>query len=86
MHFTMSLFDEIIDAGTNPPGTGCGVSKALDVMTEADAADFKRALEDRSLFGTTISEVLKKKRNLSVSGYTIQRHRRRVCSCSEETE
>lgn len=81
MNFNMSLFDEIATANTNnKPGPGCGVAKALESMEAADAADVVRAMAS-DMKGSVISDVLKEKRDIRVSGFTIQWHRRGRCSC-----
>jgi hypothetical protein len=76
----MGLFDEIKDVASTPPGPRCGVSRILAAMSAEDASDLQKALDDPSIYGTTISEVLKKHGH-SVTGYTVTRHRKKRCSC-----
>lgn len=79
----MGLFDDIKTESSKLPGVKCGVTRALVELGQDDsklAADLQRALDDSTIYGTTISDVLRK-RGLHVTGYTIQRHRRKICSC-----
>lgn len=81
MNFNMSLYDEIATAhNKNKPGPVCGVAKALEAMKAADAADLLRAMAS-DMKGSVISDVLKEKRNIRVSGFTVQWHRKGRCSC-----
>lgn len=79
----MSLFDDIKTEAAKFPGVKCGVTRALEELGQDDlklADDLQRALDDQTIYGTTISDVLRR-RGLHVTGYTIQRHRRKICSC-----
>lgn len=80
----MGLFDEITETNLEPHYNRCGVQKIFDQFESlADAEDLIRALKDNNIRGTKIATALKK-RGYQVTGFTIQRHRRGVCSCSSE--
>lgn len=57
---------------------GCSVSRLE--LTEEQNTKFTAAMEEPAITGEAISRVLKSW-GFSVSGDTLQRHRRGVCSC-----
>lgn len=58
----------------------CPVAKALDSMTEEDAAAFTAALSDEDIEHVTLREVLKKN-NYKTGERAVGNHRNRKCSC-----
>lgn len=71
---------EAIRASMPPRGGGCGVAKIMAAMDKALADELRAALDMADLPGQAIAAELKR-RGFDVAGNTIQRHRRKVCSC-----
>lgn len=76
------LFSEIKASDTRAfhGGTPCTVKEVLESLEKNDREDLEKALEDRSIMGTSITNVLKR-RGFNISAHTVQRHRRGGCSC-----
>lgn len=75
-----SLIDEIRAAPRPHPGGACGVAKMLGRMDPKLAEELRAALAMPDLTGVAISDALRR-RGYTVSSYTLNRHRRGVCSC-----
>lgn len=58
----------------------CSVTQTLKSLSPADKAAFEEALADPTIYGTSISKVLKSK-GYDVGSSAIQRHRRGACAC-----
>lgn len=52
-------------------------------MSPADAEDLLKAIADPTIYGSTIAEVVRSKRSIQLSGFSVQRHRRGICSCAK---
>lgn len=79
----MGLMDEIRQE-IPKKGPRCSIRTAMEEMDPADAKELKLAFEDRSIPGTAIFRALKA-RGLEVSDHTLQRHRRKECSCRKDS-
>lgn len=77
----MTSFLSELDKSIAKPGTPCSLSIAIAQLSEEDKKDLNIALADRLRYpGTSIAAVLRK-RGISVSGPSVQRHRRKMCTC-----
>jgi len=77
----VGLLGEVREAqAAHRKGLPCSVSVALEGLQGEDRKDFEEALADESIYGSTLSRVLKA-RGFVVPQESIQRHRRGVCAC-----
>lgn len=77
----MGLLGEVRSAqAAHRRGGRCSVSVAIDAMEGQDRKDLMAALADESIYGSTLSRVLKA-RGHRVPPEAIQRHRRGACAC-----
>lgn len=58
----------------------CSVTQTLKLLSPTDRGAFEEALADPTIYGTSISKVLKTK-GFDVGAPAIQRHRRGACAC-----
>lgn len=75
----MGLMDELELEHWGPPNK-CSVYKLVKTMTDPDAADLVKAIEDGIVPATVIERVLAK-RGLVLKHTSVQRHRRKECGC-----
>jgi hypothetical protein len=75
----MRLLDRIKSASA-PKAPRCSIGAALLSLGKQDSADLKSALEDHTIFGTTIEEVLKSE-GIKVGQGAVNRHRKHKCNC-----
>ncbi|MEU3052218.1 hypothetical protein [Streptomyces griseus] len=81
----MSKFDGFIsdaESESQLRRTGCGVQTLLEKLAEDDADQVRAALGRADITHQAISRALKR-RGLTVSAFTVGRHRRGICSCPE---
>jgi hypothetical protein len=81
----MSKFDGFIsdaEGESQPRKMGCGVQSLLENLAEDDAEQVKAAFARADITHQAISRALKR-RGLSLSAFTVGRHRRGICSCPE---
>lgn len=80
----MSLSEELIHLTTMHHNTKvrCKIQEFLDssLFTEEDRETFTVVMDNRSVYTSKIMPLLRK-RGLSASEATMNRHRRQVCSC-----
>ena len=80
----MSLTDELIHLTTLHHNVKqyCKIQEFLDssLFTDEDRETFRLVMENRSVYTSKIMPLLRK-RGLSASEATMNRHRRLVCSC-----
>jgi hypothetical protein len=75
----MRLLDRIKSASA-PKAPRCSIGAALLSLSEQDSEDLKAALDDHTIFGTTIEEVLKSE-GIKVGQGAVNRHRKHKCNC-----
>lgn len=75
-----ALLDEIKAVQSQHKPTTCTVALILQQVEESDLPALQQALDDPTIFGTSIAKVLKA-RGLDVGAQAIQRHRRKACHC-----
>lgn len=74
------LLDEINEISTDSNSKKCTVTQILEELSPEDREGLLVAFTKPHIRGTHISAALKK-RGFTVSSHTVQRHRRRACSC-----
>lgn len=72
---------EELETAKRLPGYPCGVLAVLEALPGSERDELELAFNDQAIRGEAISRVLKR-RGYSVSGFTVQRHRRGDCSCA----
>ena len=78
----MSAFTTALAAATElPKGPPCSVRSTLDSMDTESRSDLAAALADPAVPSSSISRALSAI-GPKVSGQTISRHRRSICSCT----
>ena len=75
----MGLLDEI-NANRQRTGTTCSVETVMAALDKKDRADLEAALADFGVTGSAIARALQA-RGHKVTQHTIQRHRRKDCTC-----
>jgi len=75
-----SLFAQFKERSQGRRGPRCTMGLAIEAMNEKDREDTLAALAEPGILGTAISRVLKA-HGFDVGADTVNRHRRRVCSC-----
>lgn len=75
-----SLLDEILEEQEAGKATRCTIRSIAEQMEDPDRSALVSALENPSVTGAAIAAVLKR-RGFTISSHTVQRHRRKVCSC-----
>ena len=81
----VSLLDEIEQEQATKATSTCTIRTILDSLDTEDREDLQGALNNLAVEGTTIAAILKR-RGFKVSSHTVQRHRRKACSCEDVTE
>lgn len=65
----------VLDGGRPPGSTG-------DELPPGERERLVAMLDDTTIFGSQISELLREKRGLNVGDNAVARHRRGVCRCT----
>jgi hypothetical protein len=76
-----SLLDDVA-AERRVKGPLCTIAILLDTLAPADATDLRTLLGNRTIPGTAIARVLRK-RGHTITDSTIQRHRNALCACPQ---
>jgi len=76
----MDLLDEFHEAQAGKRIVRCSVTELLKQLDDDERVAVEKAIDDHSIMGTTISEVLKA-RGHKLGADAVRRHRRKVCSC-----
>lgn len=77
---TSGFMDILIEEQTSQRiGPICSVCEAIKALPEADLRDFEAACADRRFTAKAIMRALKRK-DITVTEHTLQRHRRGECS------
>lgn len=76
------LFDDIKAAQTTNR-LECNVSVLMKTLGPADREGLISAMEDPTIYGSTIVKVLKD-RGHRIGDDSVRRHRRGACSCTDE--
>lgn len=80
----MSLLEDLHRTQNGAPsGVTCRVLTVLQDMDSSTRQELIDALDDDTLYGTTIAKVLVD-RGYDVTSRSIQRHRRNGCQCPKE--
>lgn len=64
-------------------GPSCSVGVLVSRMEDDDKATLAEWFEDSNRFSSDITDALNAEFDVSLSSYTVQRHRRHDCKCSE---
>lgn len=75
-----TLMDEILEVQEAGRAPGCTIRTILAALADQDRNALVSALETPAVTGAAIAAVLKR-RGFSITSHTVQRHRRKVCSC-----
>lgn len=71
-----------LDVAAQRPGPRCAISRLLDQLAPDDAATLTAAIDDITVESSRIARALQMlDSSVRVSRSTIQRHRKRECSC-----
>ena len=76
----MGLLDDIQKEPRVPTGRRCGVAIVMALLTKKERDDLHQAIDDITIPSTIIQRVLNK-RDIKITAYAINRHRRGECVC-----
>lgn len=77
----MALLDAINAARPTVSKSICGVRRVLAEMSQADAADFKSALQNPVIESSAIAKGVSVALGAKISAASVARHRKGECSC-----
>jgi len=77
----MALLDAINAARPAVSKSICGVRRVLSDLSEADAADFKSALDNPAIESTAIAKGVVAALGVKLAAPSVARHRKGECSC-----
>lgn len=76
----MSLLDDVM-AEVHSKGPACTMQGVFAELSPEDAADLRKVLGSRAVYGATIARVLSRRLDRKVNPKTVQRHRSGECGC-----